>query len=830
MAASTRFRRLFVSGGVFMLFMPAVLKIYAESEGHRGIRHAIEYAAGRFFAQYKDAFVFQSLDVISRLAAHSTISEERFGKCVFDLFGSLRHDISPSTPDAAGIHDINKGKEREALLVTTAEEKPQTFLAAIKHGKSNDGGLITFDLPEEYQTARLRISDFIKLFLTIIAHDVSSLRAENFLKLFRLIVPYVSQASMAGRTTLHEGIDALGAILVKSPTRGKSNTTEQDDTLPGEQGMEKPSETSRSKGNITTMRLDYLSLIIAFSRAGGIVARSTVYRMFEIVKGMLKESDDFNDRISVFLSDFTETSLLRETAPGTKEVVAYLQELAPLIRAYGTSLDLAKLFAVLAQLSALPLYAADSLYTQVLSSQICNASLAACSLAIRENKIMSLSYRSTLIELLSRAIHICGSDVVAELEKQAPTHDYLAGIILPLVMTLKTEGPATASRGSQHNAIQLWIRLLQYTMSCCQHNQRLPNSGGGERKSLDRRRSTESTRTNFLVQVPTFVIALQVIKAILIRAGNDLNVHLPGVWNRMAVFFESMLGDGNAEFALRSPDQSHSSSTVVSPTVTPRPSLQLDPSSSSWERTGRSFSSTRQHPYLSPRIVDYAMWSLFELLCSYRFPLLLQTRHFITEKVIDLDQTLQPQQHSFPASPVLSSPRGHLSPASAFTKPYRRASPAPSPAASPQLPQGPSASLTISDTRKPGYQYQSTSPTSQEAEANPRIVHLGPTLLQPTMSPGTGGMSFAAKTVKIKSPLLVRATYRKIRVVQTYMGYHNILPLPHESMDDEVVLSSWTKYEALEAIKNETDELIEEFDGLVQARLNDKTIVEGHIS
>ena len=83
-------------------------------------------------------------------------------------------------------------------------------------------------------------------------------------------------------------------------------------------------------------------------------------------------------------------------------------------------------------------------------------------------------------------------------------------------------------------------------------------------------------------------------------------------------------------------------------------------------------------------------------------------------------------------------------------------------------------------------------------------------------------MSFAIKAAKIRSPSLVYTTYRRIRVVQTYMGYNNILPLPrHESMNndkDEVVLSSWTKYEALEAIKNETDELIEELDGLVQAR------------
>jgi len=812
--------------------MPALLKVYAESEGHPGIRLAIEYTAGRFYTQYKDAFIFQSLDVISRLAVHSTINKEKFGKNVFDLFGSLRHGIPPSTPDAAGIHDANKGQEREALLVNTAEEKPQTFLAAIKRSRPDDSGPITFDLPEEYQASRLRINDFIKLFLTIIAHDVSSLRAENFLKLFRLIVPHVFQASTAGRQTLQDGIDALGAILVKSPTKLKSTSAEQDDSLLGEEGTEKLSETSRSKSDIMTMRLDYLSLIVAFSRAGGIVTQSTNYWMFEIAKGMLKESNNFNDLISLFLSDFTEASLLRETPPDIKKDVAYLRDLAQFIRVHGISLNLARIYAVLAKLSALPAYSANSTYTQVLSSQICSAGLAACSLASKHRMIMSLPHRSTLVELLSRTIDICGSDIVTELEKQTPTHDYLAGIILPLVMTLKTEAhaPATNQSGSRHSV--LLIRLLQYTMSACQHNQQLLNvySESVDRKSMDRRPSTESTKTNLSAQVPIFVIALQVIKAILVRVAHDFGTHVPGVWNRMAVFFRTMLEDGNAEFALRPPEQSLPSSPMVSPATTPRAGLRPDP----WARTDSRGFSNRQDEYLSPRIVDYAMWSLFELLCSYRFPLLLQTRHFIIEKVLDLDQALQHRWHSFPSSPVLGSPRSRPASASVFSKSYRRTLATPSPVP-PHLNQGrdsfqTSAYLAVSDSRQFGSQYQGTSPTSQEAELDPRIVHLGPSLSRPIMSPGgVGGMSVVTGAAKIESPSLIRATYRRIRVVQTYMGYRNILPLPHGDVDNNsngVVLSSWTKYEALEAIKNETDELIEVFGQLFQDHPHDSIIVE----
>jgi len=199
--------------------------------------------------------------------------------------------------------------------------------------------------------------------------------------------------------------------------------------------------------------------------------------------------------------------------------------------------------------------------------------------------------------------------------------------------------------------------------------------------------------------------------------------------------------------------------------------------------------------------------------------------------MLDLDQALQHRWHSFPSSPALGSPRSRPASTSVFSKPYRRNPATPSPV-SPHLPQVRDSFqyLTVSGGRQFGGQYQGTSPTSQEAELSPRIIHLGPSLSQPIMSPGgVGGMSVATRTAKIKSPSLIRATYRRIRAVQTYMGYRNILPLPHGDMDNdsnEVVLSSWTKYEALEAIKNETDELIEEFDQLFQDHTYDSIIVE----
>jgi len=74
-----------------------------------------------------------------------------------------------------------------------------------------------------------------------------------------------------------------------------------------------------------------------------------------------------------------------------------------------------------------------------------------------------------------------------------------------------------------------------------------------------------------------------------------------------------------------------------------------------------------------------------------------------------------------------------------------------------------------------------------------------------------------AKTTRIKSPVLIRATLERIRGVQVFMGYSLLLPLPAMSRDDvskdeDVTLQAWTKQQALAAVQKETAVLLEEFE------------------
>lgn len=230
-----------------------------------------------------------------------------------------------------------------------------------------------------------------------------------------------------------------------------------------------------------------------------------------------------------------------------------------------------------------------------------------------------------------------------------------------------------------------------------------------------------------------------------------------------------------------------------------------------------------------PRVVDYLLWSLFELLCLHRTPLLLQMRLMMQEKIRLLDEQLQLERstalttssmrYSRRVSAVFSkrgrSPKYHSSASSLDNSPYLRSSTLlPS-----ELP-----SLTSTPTkvgREAGY--LRTSPGDRAAPNGPHIVHLGPvrhSSLFRDFGPKERGSLHLVNSTLIKSTALTRATFRRIRLVQNCLGYSTLLPYPDgdhrfNNDDDDIDVSGWTKAEALKSILDETMQLIDEFSGRV---------------
>ncbi|KAJ8514624.1 hypothetical protein ONZ45_g7844 [Pleurotus djamor] len=786
MVASTRFRRLFIAGG-YTLFMPAIIKVYVESTDTPGIRTAIEYATNRFHALHQEAFVFQSLEAAAHLMKLPDVDSEAFAKGIFDLFSSLRKGF-PTAPDAAGIHDANKTQEREALLMKSVEEQPQTLFKFLR-SESSKGRSTSMDtsLPEEYESKPMSTDNFVRLILTVIAHDPSN-------------------KSKPTETTAEPISDSATVNTLSSQSFFQSELFDK----------------SKQPSDPLSMRQDYLYLIIAYCQAGG-DARPSMAFIFASVDQTLKETSNkgIDTQISTFLGDFSRAVLLRTSSPSIKEINGFLEGLMPIIATHTTTIDLSPVLEVIFELMSKETYTGDSSLAQSIFHRVLGPGLAALERAEADKKLASPNFKQRLVFILARCVPFHAIDIFSLIEKRkTPSYEFLAGIVFHFALALGSSSDGLTSKWSEtsHQDIyrNVWIRLVAYVMEAC----RGPQGSKGSESLLSRiRGKTTASET----QLNTLAVALQIIKIAVMRAGDDLTVALPSIWTRLAVLLRSLIKDGSARFTLTRGDNSQN----ASPMHTPRSSGQFDhfmlamasdnpipiPSPSLYTRT-----------FQRPRLVDYLTWSLLEFICLYRTPLSLHLGMSLREKMVALEQDLRLQNAGVPPSPS----GNRIS--SMFSKPRRRMSGLPSPTTSPKL--GPTSPYPGGVLTPP--------PSSPSPDLAPHIVHLGPSeanARRPYSSPGEvrDTSAMALKSVRVKSLPLIQVTYKRIRVVQSFMGYsHTLLPMPRSSkweddIDNEDEVKVWTKKDALEAIVQEMKYLVDEFEEF-GVNLEDEMVVVNSIS
>lgn len=255
------------------------------------------------------------------------------------------------------------------------------------------------------------------------------------------------------------------------------------------------------------------------------------------------------------------------------------------------------------------------------------------------------------------------------------------------------------------------------------------------------------------------------------------------------------------------------------------------------------------------RLGDFLLWSTLELVCLYRSPLLLQLKLWMQEKMAAFDERVRAMLLTSPGgpqSPLLRSigggggARESRRVSTIFAKPRQRsvgnrsnaASPEGSPAfgaisgggpGSSNLSRSPSLlSLGPRANESPLEKYDrfpNASPTPG-ATSGPRILHLGPTkkanfglgfgrldveAQQSTINEDDETMQRAALTrLTVTSPSLVRASHRRVRVVQSSMGY-DPLPMEDDEDGDEADVRVWSKARAVTSIMTDSRALVQEF-------------------
>ncbi|KAL0959605.1 hypothetical protein HGRIS_011312 [Hohenbuehelia grisea] len=848
LVATTRFKRLFTTAGGYTFIMPILMKLYSEANDYPGVRSAVEYAVNRFHALHQDGFLYQSLEVITHMMKLRKVDQAWLSRRVFLLFSSLQKTTA-SNADIAGIHHANKRQEREALLLKSAEEQPQKLLPFLRSEPTGSRDRPTMGLQEEYETKPLNFGNFVRLILTVIAHDPTILRAELFLHLYRYLVPSLYHASTSSRSYLRDSIPALMELLMRLSSKAKTGDTtaseneEVEDIVSGTSMQNQMFEKSKTPNDPIAMRLDFLTLVAAYVRAGGDLESSSLSRVFELVRSMLKDcSHETSTSLSAFISDFTKCVLLRDHPPPVKLVTLFLTHLVPLVASFSSALDFSVVFDSIAQLTLNHVYSHSRPFADVVM-QICTSAL---DFVQSEKLYMVTPFRKSLVSLLSHTIYLRDGDLLEIIHKRDPCYEFLSGIILPLVMILPTRSQL-ASSGIRLDATRLdlhprtWFGFVYYAFFAGVGAESAPSSLLERAKSqvhIRRRRTPPMSE-----RIAIIVTCVQIIKVILIRAEDDIKSYLPDIWSFLAAFLRPLLTDANARFAVEQPIHSN----FTTPTHTPRNSGQFAGGSSSFSISAglQSPSFQPEKGLQSPRVVDYLFWSLAELLCSYRTPLLLQMRMFLRERVIALDDELQGAR---PYLHMPQSPSSRRNSSTVFTKPRRSIYDSPSPAGSPKLATSfsylnprdvmfaaqdgrspPAAFLTSSGSAPPGV---ATTSRGQEVTISAPM----PSSIKRARSPGRGVSAArqVAKSAKVKGPGLVQDTYRRIRVVQTYFGYDShLLPIPGESHlsgqpAHAGVVRSWTKREALIALEDEMKKLNEELEEMLRTAEEDIVIVTEH--
>lgn len=178
--------------------------------------------------------------------------------------------------------------------------------------------------------------------------------------------------------------------------------------------------------------------------------------------------------------------------------------------------------------------------------------------ASEESMAFLVPVRSAAVELLAASVFLPGSATLDVLETVASSPGLLASVILPLVLLI--DKPREVNRDEAYTSF--WIRILRCVL-----------------RPSDSRPTRNAKTDTPLALASMSVLSLQIIKIIVIRAPECISA-VPGLWPYISTELLRTMSDGDGRF---------------------------------YEMANE--------PLSMPRVVDWMMWSLFELLVHHRNPL-----------------------------------------------------------------------------------------------------------------------------------------------------------------------------------------------------------------
>ncbi|ODN76707.1 hypothetical protein L202_05340 [Cryptococcus amylolentus CBS 6039] len=268
---------------------------------------------------------------------------------------------------------------------------------------------------------------------------------------------------------------------------------------------------------------------------------------------------------------------LAETRLASSRSASFLREIAPIFRAYLDVVDFSGMLDSIVALVKRCNYELDAETTSIIVHDYVEPAIRLLASASEDSLAFIVPLRLSAVRLLSVAVFLRG-DALGALERHPPSASLLASLVLPLCLML--EAPRGVDRQEVYSA--LWIRLLHYVIKNPQpQDARTPKA------------SASLVRHPRLIAAEV-ILAVQIVKIVVIRAPSSIS-NVKGLWTYVSHHLLRTIQGGNARFA--------------------------DP------LLGQT----------APRVVDWLMWSVFELVSLHPNPLHIELQATIHHTLAAID-------------------------------------------------------------------------------------------------------------------------------------------------------------------------------------------------
>ncbi|KAI7906519.1 uncharacterized protein BX663DRAFT_496742 [Cokeromyces recurvatus] len=714
----TRFKRLFISNRGYTAFLPALFKVFCEVECFPQVRSAIIFAWCRFYAVHEESFVFQMLGTLVPLILNAYTKSSELGSWMIDnLFILMQAMHNPprlgATSDVLGLQlqvelDDHERSIQERIDAVSDPMTMSLSTAIFKPlARSVTTPISSLDL-NNYNNKSFELQDFIKLFLTIIAYDPGSLRAEQFVKIFRHLIPRFHKLSIV-KDLMDEGVSALVDVFTKFSKHAKvaantgqpingggyqgvSTGIDHDTRIPGNNNSRTESAQHAygkqwQQNDKLTVRIEFISLVHEYLKNGGTLSEVSHEKMAMIIRSVMR--DYGNMKGYIFKTDWIKGYLIdclhsmADIRNYTKSFKKLLNQIFSQYRSQWKTIEASDLYdglaVVLEQGQGKPMNMHD--IASVMNEKFVIFGL---NIATRTNWDGDMKgynkFCNSLARLIIAIMENSTQDVLGNIEQLTATPELIAHILIPICLQYNLQwnysSNISMSGRFRPDPTSNWTRLLNYISRACSQasllksknsgfslsnltstmGQTMPQDAIDANEFLDIKDSKQTPQSVALL----FSLSFVAMKIILVRGHSSFN-KVKGAWAQVAFFIKSALVFGQTLKFLK-PKSGRSSPNIPATPVT----TGLSPGGTGNGNGGVSASMSTWAQHLSPEgrttfsftaplgvsnIYDFTTWRFLEFVVCYRCPLFVMLKDFIQQKLLTMGGNVNNRSSFYTPSP-----------------------------------------------------------------------------------------------------------------------------------------------------------------------------------